>query len=147
MGGAPENIVRSGKQKGKKTKKLAKGKGEQRYSLEEIAKNKDLLKKVLMKKKSDPASGQLPADQKDDLGNLTEEHILSRNNQAIGGIKRSPLNREEKHIREVQALLLIDAILEQTSQFTKKEKIVDFAKVNYCLLFIYRFPVASLTCK
>lgn len=131
MGGQPELVPRSGKQKRKKVKKNTKAKGEPKYSLEEIVGNKDLLKKILMKKKSDPVSGQLPNDPKDEFGNNTEERILPRDYPGLETNKRNPLNREEKHKREIQSLLLIDAILEQTAQFTKKDKIVDFAKVKY----------------
>jgi hypothetical protein len=102
--------------------------------------NKDLLKKILMKKKSEPGSGQIPTDPKDEFGNNTEERILPRDYPGLETNKRNPLNREEKHKREIQSLLLIDAILEQTAQFTKKDKIVDFAKVK---LQLFKFPQIS----
>jgi hypothetical protein len=38
-------------------------------------------------------------------------------------------NKKEKHDREVQGLLLMDSVLNQTLPFAAKEKIVDFAKV------------------
>ena len=126
MGGSPECLARRKKQKGK-TKKN-KDKEEQKYSLEEIARNEDLISKILSKTQARQREADLaPTEQ---LGNLTKEHFLPRDRRTLPSAKRHPLNREEKHLREVQALLLMDGILSQTARYTPKQKIVDFAKVR-----------------
>jgi hypothetical protein len=44
-------------------------------------------------------------------------------------IKKNTITKEQKFRKEVQAYLIMDAILHQISQFTVQEKIVDFLKV------------------
>lgn len=67
-------------------------------------------------------------NQKDDLENFTKENLL-QDKSSVTGAKKNPLNRKEKHNREVQSLVLMDSILDQISCFTAKEKIADFVKV------------------
>ncbi len=125
--------MKRGRQRGKKVKKVGRPTQEQKYSLEEIAHNKELVKKILMKTQTERGEAHVVSKPRDDLDNLTKENLLPRERNPSLGAKKNPLNRKEKPNREVQALLLMDAILEQTSRFTAKEKIVDFAKVS--LLF------------
>jgi len=115
-------------------KKVGRPNQEQKYSLEEIAHNKDLVKKILMKTQTEQGEQHTVTGQRDDLDNLTKENLLSHERATPGAAKKNPLNRKEKHNREVQALLLMDAILDQMSRFTAKEKIVDFAKVKHSKL-------------
>ncbi len=110
-------------------RKVGRPNQEPKYSLEEIAHNKELFKKILQKSQLDEGEPQVVSGPRDDLDNLTKENLLPRERASSLAGKKNPLNRKEKHNREVQALLLMDAILDQTSQFTAKEKIVDFAKV------------------
>lgn len=98
-----------------------------------------------MKTQTEQGEQRAISGQRDELDNLTKENLLPRERAAAGGAKKNPLNRKEKHNREVQALLLMDAILEQTSRFTAKEKIVDFAKVPFLRLTL-RSPRALRTC-
>ena len=99
--------------------------------MDEIAKSKDLVKKILQRSQTDRGEPHVVLGQQEDVDSITKENLLLRERNPSAGAKKNPLNRKEKHNREVQSLLLMDAILEQTSKFTAKEKIVDFAKVPY----------------
>lgn len=112
-------------------KKVGRPNQEPKYLLEEIIHNKELLKKILQKSQMEEGDPHVVSRPKEELENLTTMNLLQRERASSATGKKNPLNRKEKHNREVQALLLTDAILEQTSQFTAKEKIVDFAKVLF----------------
>jgi len=101
--------------------------------LEEIAHSDELVKKILMKSRKDQGESHIVSGQRDELDNITKENLLPRERGGGSAAKKNPLNRKEKHNREVQALLLMDAILDQTSRFTAREKIADFAKVPISL--------------
>lgn len=78
-----------------------------------------------MKTRAEHGEPYISPDQKD---NLTKENLLHDKSEAAG-VKKNPLSHKEKHNRAIQSLVLMDSILEQASQFTAKERIVDFAKV------------------
>jgi len=115
------------RKKGKHKGRRRDDKEEQKYSLEEIARNKELISQLLSKTQSGQHTAGLPKEQ---LEALTKEPILPPNCRSLAGSKRHPLSREQKHSREVQALLLMDGILNQTSNYTTQQKIVDFAQVS-----------------
>ena len=102
-------------------------KEEQKYSLEEIAGNKELITQLLSKTQAGQRASDLPKEQ---LDALTKEPILPRDNRPVPPNKRHPLSREQKHTREVQALLLMDGVLGQTTLYSTQQKIVDFAQVH-----------------
>lgn len=132
--------MRPGSSKKKKNRITRKTKPDQRYTIDEIANDPELWKKIIKKKRED--KDDLPMEEKKEKDiiendNLTREQILARERPILqGNSKKSLLTREEKHMREVQALVLLDSILEQTSVFTGQEKVADFTRVSLILGFI-----------
>ncbi len=119
---------KKGKHKGKKTNY----KEEQKFTLDEIRQNEELISQILRNKSGGPHIADLPREQ---LEALTKEPILPRDPRPPLGPKRHPLSREQKHTREVQTLLLMDGILNQATEYSTKQKVVDFAKVSYLSFF------------
>jgi len=113
-------------------KKLSKSTGDHKSNQDEMGHSKSPSKKAVSKFHAGNHDSRVSSSQRDDLDNSKSEKVQSRERHISGGTsKKSPLNRKEKHNREVQALLLMDAMLEQMAKFTSKEKIVDFAKVFF----------------
>ncbi len=104
-------------------RKVCRSDPEPKYSLEEIAHNRELFKKIIERSQTEKGEPQ-PVE------SLTQENLLPRERVLGGSDRKNPLNRKEKHNREVQALLLMDEVLGQTERFTAREKIVDFAKAR-----------------
>ena len=105
------------KHKGKKLKKSS----EKKYSLGEIARNKKILKEIMLKSQEEEGKAYKNSDQ---TIKFTKESLINEKDK-----KKNIISKKEKHKREVRSLLLLDSVLDQISDFTAKEKIADFSKV------------------
>lgn len=125
--------MKRNKQKGKKFKKISNPNEEPKYSIDEIVHDDALIKKILIQSGVERGDVYELADKKDELENFTRENLLGQDRSVSLPAKKNPLNKKEKHDREVRSLLLMDSVLDQIMPFTAKEKIGDFAKVIFKL--------------